>query len=161
MPKLILEIDNGEQFEVQLAAVKAVETKPAAKKPAAKKPAAKKIVSPRDKCEALLGKLDRKAKKAMLEEYDAKNIADVEEEDLDDLLLDLEEEVDVDEDEEDSTDSEITVEAVKTACQAYSKKNSKEEMDEIFSDYDIKSVRSLGKLSPNDLEDLYAEVTDD
>jgi len=57
-----------------------------------------------------------------------------------------------------SDDDEITVEAVKIAVQAFSKKNGKEDTDEILKDFNIKSVRGLKTLEQSDLEELYAEV---
>ena len=58
----------------------------------------------------------------------------------------------------DPDDEEITVDAVKIAVQAFSKKNGKDDTNEILEDFGIKSVRSLKTLSQSDLEDLYAEV---
>ena len=57
-----------------------------------------------------------------------------------------------------SENEEITVDAVKIAVQAFSKKNGKDDTAEILEDFGIKSVRSLKTLSQSDLEDLYAEV---
>lgn len=61
---------------------------------------------------------------------------------------------------DDEANSEVTQEAVKIAVQAYQKKNGKEETTEILEEYGIASVRSLGKLEQEQLEDLYADVTE-
>lgn len=78
---------------------------------------------------------------------------------IDEVIGELEAELENSGVEED--DSEVTIEAVKIAVQAFQKKNGKEETEEILEDYGIKSVRSLGKLEQSQLEDLYADVTED
>lgn len=96
--------------------------------------------------------------KKVLAEFDAKTIKSVADEDLEDVIKALTDEGD---DEGDDEDEEVTVEAVKLACQAFAKKNGKDELDEILEDYEIKSVRSLNKLEQEDLEELFAEVTEE
>ncbi len=97
--------------------------------------------------------------KKVLAEFDARTIKAVADEDLEAVIEALTDGAEDDDEEEDEDD--ITVEAVKIACQAFAKSNSKEELDEILEDYDIKSVRSLSKLSQDDLEELYAEVSEE
>lgn len=53
-----------------------------------------------------------------------------------------------------------SMEEVKKAITAFTKKHGKEETDKALGEYDIKTVRSLGKLSEADLQDLYTSVTE-
>ena len=118
--------------------------------------------------DAYKAKNSLKELKAFLdEEFEVKKVADVEDDDLEDLIELLEGEGvslggdDEGEDEGDDGDEDgIDKEAVKIACQAFSKKNGKDEMAEIFEEYEINSVRGLNKLSAEQLEDLYADVTE-
>lgn len=57
-------------------------------------------------------------------------------------------------------EAEVTVEDVKKAVQAYAKANGKDEADEILGEFDITSVRSLSKLSSDELMELYEAVTE-
>lgn len=130
----------------------------------------KKEIPLREKAEALAdlykGENSSKELKAFInEEFEVKTVAKVEDDDLEELIELFEDEgIKLeDEDGEDAGGDEdgIDVEAVKIACQAFSKSNGKDDMTEIFEEYDIKSVRSLSKLSAEQLEDLYADVTED
>lgn len=99
--------------------------------------------------------------KKVLAEFDARTIKSVADEDLEAVIEALTDGAEADDDDDEEDEDDITVEAVKIACQAFAKSNSKEELDEILEDYDIKSVRSLSKLSQDDLEELYAEVSEE
>lgn len=75
-----------------------------------------------------------------------------------------EEEDDSDEDEdedEDDDEEEVTLDMVKEAVQEYTKEFGKDETKELLEEYDIKSVKSLKKLSQEDLEELYEAITED
>lgn len=72
-----------------------------------------------------------------------------------DSLMDLKED-----DDEDPEGEEVDVETVKKAVQAYAKENGKAEADEVLEEFSIKSVRSLNKLSEEDLKELYEAVTE-
>lgn len=100
--------------------------------------------------------------------------ADLDEEEIEEILASLkelqseedEDESDEDDDEEsddddeDESDDEIDVELVKKAVQAFAKENGKEAADEILEEFEIKSVRSLNKLDQEQLEELYEAVTE-
>jgi hypothetical protein len=146
MTKLIVELDDGTQYEAALKPLTATKSTPKSRK-AAKEPDLREL------CEEAAAKFDRKELRSILSEYDAKKIDDVDDSDLEDLQADLQKEK--------GGEPEIDAEAVKIACQAFAKKNGKKELDEILEDYEISSVRSLSKLSAEDLADLYADVTED
>lgn len=88
---------------------------------------------------------------------------EIDQEDLDDLYRELKatssEDEDEDEDEEDE-ETEVDVDTVKKAVQAYAKENGKDEADEILAEFEISSVRSLNKLKPAQLRELYEAVTE-
>lgn len=107
-------------------------------------------------------KFSLKELKELLEDVaDVTSAAKVPADMVDDVIAELEAELDGEEEGEEEGDDEVTVEAVKIAVQAFQKKNGKEETEEILEDYAIKSVRSLGKLEQSQLEDLFADVTED
>ena len=56
---------------------------------------------------------------------------------------------------------EINLAVVKSTCEEFQKANGKDTMEEILDSYGIASLRSLRKLEQEDLEDLYAEITED
>ena len=114
-------------------------------------------------CNKLLELTDKAAVKAVISEFDCTTVAKackLTGDDLADCVEALNEAIEEagEGSEEEDGDEEITVDAVKAAVQAYSKNNGKEATSEILEDFDIKSVRSLNKLSQEDLEELYAEV---
>ena len=117
----------------------------------------------KEMCTELLELKDKAAVKAVTSEFDCSTVAKackLTGDDLQDCGEALAEAIKEagEGDSGDPEDEEITVEAVKVAVQAYSKKNGKDDTAEILEDFGIKSVRSLKTLSQSDLEDLYAEV---
>ena len=94
---------------------------------------------------------------------------EMEQADIEDLYRDLkaagsdeeeEEEEDEEEDDEEEDGEELDVDTVKKAVQAYAKENGKDEADEILAEFELTSVRSLNKLKPAQLRELYEAVTE-
>lgn len=106
----------------------------------------------------------KELKEILQEVADVTSVAKVPQECIDDVIAELNAELDANygnEEEEEDEESEVTVDAVRSAVQAYQKQNGKDKTDEVLEDYGIKSTRGLGKLEQVQLEDLYADVTED
>ena len=82
---------------------------------------------------------------------------EVEQEELEELYEALQA---TQEEEEEEEEAEIDVDTVKKAVQAFAKENGKAEADEILAEFDLTSVRSLNKLKPEQLQELYEAVTE-
>ena len=105
--------------------------------------------------------------KEALEEFDVKTpkaaskLGDEERAELHQMLTEaLNDDEDEDDEDDESSEEAITVDAVKKAAQAYAKENSKDELKEILEEYDIKTAAKISSLDEDDLEDLYAELTE-
>jgi len=80
-------------------------------------------------------------------------------EEIYEALMDAIEEAGGESDDDDEDEGEeITVDDVKKACQAFAKSEGKDELEEILEEFNIKSVRSLSKLTEDELAELYEEV---
>ncbi len=117
----------------------------------------------KEACSQLLEVTDKNTVKEVISEFGAKTVAAASKltgDDYDECLEAVNEAIEeaAEGSEDDAGGEEITVDAVKKAVQAYSRKNGKEETTEILEDFGISSVRSLHKLEQEDLEELYAEV---
>lgn len=84
---------------------------------------------------------------------------EVEQEELEELYEALQA-TQEEEEEEEEEEAEIDVDTVKKAVQAFAKENGKAEADEILAEFDLTSVRSLNKLKPEQLQELYEAVTE-
>ena len=107
---------------------------------------------------------DAKTVTAVLKEFDVKTPAAAAKsddfEEIYEALMDAIEENGGDDEEGDDEegDDEVTIDDVKKACQAFAKSEGKEELEEVLEEFGIKSVRSLSKLSEDELAELYEEV---
>jgi len=137
--------------------------KPAAKKDKPGKGGAGTAEQIKELCTKLLDLTDKAAVKEVTSEFECSTVGKackLEGDEAAECIEALQEAIDKADDGGSSSDDddEVTVEAVKIAVQAFSKKNGKEDTDEILKDFGISSVRGLKKLEQSDLEELYAEV---
>jgi len=171
MAKITIEFDDdlmanfleqiGEQAAASGGDVK--KDKPASKKTTTKKDTGGAGTGEQIKelCNQLLELTDKTTVKGVTSEFDCTTVAKackLEGEDAADCIEALQEAIEEAGEGGEPGEEEITVDAVKVAVQAYSKKNGKEACTELLEDFNIKSVRGLGKLSQDELEELYAEV---
>ncbi len=171
MAKITIEFDDEimagflDQVAEQAAssATTTTDKKPAGKKED-KEPASEETFnaeSIKEMCNKLLDLTDKAKVKEVLSEFNCTTVSKatkLEGDDLQDCGEALQEAIAEAESGGSGEDDEVTVEAVKVAVQAFSKKNGKDDTKEILEDFGINSVRGLNKLSQEDLEELYAEV---
>jgi len=169
MAKITIEFDDGlmagflEQVAEQAAASGGTVTKDKPSKRGSKKDEAKGGAGTSEQikelCNALLEASDKATVKEITSEFGCSTVAKackLEGDEAAELIEALQEAI-TDAGGE-GGDDEITSDAVKVAVQAFSKKNGKDEVAEILKDFGISSVRGLGKLAQDELEELYAEV---
>ena len=174
MAKITIEFDDdlmanfleqiGEQAAASAGATTTKSTSKKEKAPAkekASKGGAGTAEQIKELCNKLLELTDKATVKEVTAEFDCSTVGKackLEGEDAADCIEALEEAIEEANEGGSGSEDEITEEAVKIAVQAFSKKNGKEACTELLEDFNIKTVRSLNKLTQDELEELYAEV---
>lgn len=116
----------------------------------------------KDACAELKELTSAKRVTEVLKEFDVKTPAAAAKsddfEDIYEALMDAIEEEGGEEADDEDEGEEVTIDDVKKACQEFAKSEGKDELNEVLEEFGIKSVRSLNKLSEDELAELYEEV---